>query len=200
MEQGRWLLSLKPRSSVIGALSWWLTQNLPCSQWDLMITDTDRYTHLPDLLPFCTLTHNTHTELYSCPVSCTCAGSFSSFLFVHISCSVVQCTQSTPFLPTSQQYLESVRPLLDSGEYNQMEVLANDFKDTKAAQLQRYLILKSWWATNYVSTSDPRFGGNLNSIKYAITMHYLICRLVTGGRSTSTSGAGVLSWSTVTSI
>lgn len=49
------------------------------------------------------------------------------------------------------QYLESVRPLLDSEEYNQMEILANDFKDSKAAQLQRYLILKSWWATNYVS-------------------------------------------------
>lgn len=50
------------------------------------------------------------------------------------------------------QYLESVRPLLDSEQYNQMEVLANDFKDSKAAQLQRYLMLKSWWATNYVSS------------------------------------------------
>lgn len=49
------------------------------------------------------------------------------------------------------QYLESVRPLLDSKHYNQMEILANDFKDSIATQLQRYLILKSWWATNYVS-------------------------------------------------
>lgn len=49
------------------------------------------------------------------------------------------------------QYLESVRPLLDNEEYDQMEILANEFKDSKAAQLQRYLILKSWWATNYVS-------------------------------------------------
>lgn len=55
-----------------------------------------------------------------------------------------------------------------------MEVLANDFKDSKAAQLQRYLILKSWWATNYVSTSDPRFGCNLNSIKYATITYYLL--------------------------
>ncbi|KAF0041218.1 hypothetical protein F2P81_007116 [Scophthalmus maximus] len=48
-------------------------------------------------------------------------------------------------------YLDSVRPLLDSDQYDQMEILANDFKDSKAAQLQRYLMLKSWWATNYVS-------------------------------------------------
>ncbi|XP_044048835.1 carnitine O-palmitoyltransferase 1, muscle isoform isoform X3 [Siniperca chuatsi] len=64
---------------------------------------------------------------------------------------------SLPRLPvpsvddTIHRYLESVLPLLDSEQYNQMEILANDFKDSKAAQLQRYLILKSWWATNYVS-------------------------------------------------
>ncbi|XP_034032565.1 carnitine O-palmitoyltransferase 1, muscle isoform [Thalassophryne amazonica] len=48
-------------------------------------------------------------------------------------------------------YLESVHPLLDDKKYKQMEILANEFKDSSAAQLQRYLILKSWWATNYVS-------------------------------------------------
>ncbi|XP_075945980.1 carnitine O-palmitoyltransferase 1, muscle isoform [Anarhichas minor] len=64
---------------------------------------------------------------------------------------------SLPRLPvpsvddTIYRYLESVRPLLNSEQYNQMEMLANDFKDSKAAQLQRYLILKSWWGTNYVS-------------------------------------------------
>uniref|UniRef100_A0A8D3E1I7 Carnitine O-palmitoyltransferase 1, muscle isoform n=1 Tax=Scophthalmus maximus TaxID=52904 RepID=A0A8D3E1I7_SCOMX len=64
---------------------------------------------------------------------------------------------SLPRLPvpslddTIQRYLDSVRPLLDSDQYDQMEILANDFKDSKAAQLQRYLMLKSWWATNYVS-------------------------------------------------
>ncbi|XP_056273795.1 carnitine O-palmitoyltransferase 1, muscle isoform isoform X2 [Pseudoliparis swirei] len=62
---------------------------------------------------------------------------------------------SLPRLPvpsvddTIQRYLESVRPLLNSDQYNQMEMLANDFKDSKAARLQRYLILKSWWGTNY---------------------------------------------------
>ncbi|XP_019712682.1 carnitine O-palmitoyltransferase 1, muscle isoform [Hippocampus comes] len=64
---------------------------------------------------------------------------------------------SLPRLPvprvedTIRRYLESVRPLLDDEEYKQMEFLANDFKDSEAAQLQRYLKVKSWWATNYVS-------------------------------------------------
>jgi hypothetical protein len=50
------------------------------------------------------------------------------------------------------QYLESVHALLDDKRYKQMETLANDFRNTSAPQLQRYLLLKSWWATNYVST------------------------------------------------
>ncbi|XP_029490280.1 carnitine O-palmitoyltransferase 1, liver isoform-like isoform X4 [Oncorhynchus nerka] len=52
---------------------------------------------------------------------------------------------------TITRYLESVRPLLDDEQYNQMEVVANDFKKDQAPKLQKYLILKSWWATNYVS-------------------------------------------------
>lgn len=32
-----------------------------------------------------------------------------------------------------------------------MEQLANEFENTIGAKLQRYLILKSWWSTNYVS-------------------------------------------------
>ncbi|XP_067091606.1 carnitine O-palmitoyltransferase 1, muscle isoform [Osmerus mordax] len=64
---------------------------------------------------------------------------------------------SLPRLPvpsvddTISRYLESVRPLLDDGQYNQMEILANDFKKDQAPKLQKYLVLKSWWATNYVS-------------------------------------------------
>ncbi|CAL8358619.1 unnamed protein product [Lota lota] len=64
---------------------------------------------------------------------------------------------SLPRLPvpsvddTIDRYLESVRALLDDKRYKQMEMLANDFRNTSAPQLQRYLLLKSWWATNYVS-------------------------------------------------
>lgn len=32
-----------------------------------------------------------------------------------------------------------------------MENLAKDFESTLASKLQRYLLLKSWWSTNYVS-------------------------------------------------
>lgn len=49
------------------------------------------------------------------------------------------------------QYLDSVRPLLDDEEYYRMETLAKEFQDKTAPRLQKYLILKSWWATNYVS-------------------------------------------------
>lgn len=54
------------------------------------------------------------------------------------------------------QYLESVRPLLDDKEYHHKEALAKDFQNKMAPRLQKYLILKSWWATNYVSPPSPR--------------------------------------------
>ncbi|XP_032201635.1 carnitine O-palmitoyltransferase 1, muscle isoform [Mustela erminea] len=57
-----------------------------------------------------------------------------------------------PSVPaTIQRYLESVRPLLDDAEYYRMETLAKDFQEKTAPRLQKYLVLKSWWATNYVS-------------------------------------------------
>uniref|UniRef100_A0A0K8TTA0 carnitine O-palmitoyltransferase n=1 Tax=Tabanus bromius TaxID=304241 RepID=A0A0K8TTA0_TABBR len=64
---------------------------------------------------------------------------------------------SLPRLPlpsvhdTMQRYLRSVRPLLDDDNYNRMEKLAKEFESTIGKKLQRYLILKSWWSTNYVS-------------------------------------------------
>ncbi|KAK2575847.1 hypothetical protein KPH14_007221 [Odynerus spinipes] len=64
---------------------------------------------------------------------------------------------SLPRLPlpsvedTMKRYLRSVRPLLDDENYARMERLANEFQNGIGVKLQRYLILKSWWATNYVS-------------------------------------------------
>ncbi|XP_053986791.1 carnitine O-palmitoyltransferase 1, liver isoform isoform X1 [Hylaeus volcanicus] len=64
---------------------------------------------------------------------------------------------SLPRLPlpsvedTMKRYLRSVRPLLDDANYARMETLANEFQNGIGVKLQRYLILKSWWATNYVS-------------------------------------------------
>lgn len=44
-----------------------------------------------------------------------------------------------------------MRPLLDDEKYQRMEVLAKEFQDKTAPRLQKYLVFKSWWATNYVS-------------------------------------------------
>ncbi|NXV36685.1 CPT1B palmitoyltransferase, partial [Rissa tridactyla] len=56
-----------------------------------------------------------------------------------------------PVEATITRYLESVRPLMDDEKYGKMEALAKEFKEKTAPRLQKYLILKSWWTTNYVS-------------------------------------------------
>ncbi|XP_039309846.1 carnitine O-palmitoyltransferase 1, muscle isoform isoform X2 [Solenopsis invicta] len=57
-----------------------------------------------------------------------------------------------PTVPeTMTRYLKSVRPLLDDENYARMEKLANEFQNGIGVKLQRYLVLKSWWTTNYVS-------------------------------------------------
>lgn len=64
---------------------------------------------------------------------------------------------SLPRLPlpdvheTLQRYLDSVHPLLDEENYKRMQKLARDFESTIGPKLQRYLMLKSWWSSNYVS-------------------------------------------------
>ena len=49
------------------------------------------------------------------------------------------------------QYLRSVRPLMDDDKYKRMQKLVEEFRSSIGKKLQRYLVLKSWWATNYVS-------------------------------------------------
>uniref|UniRef100_H2YB08 Uncharacterized protein n=1 Tax=Ciona savignyi TaxID=51511 RepID=H2YB08_CIOSA len=56
-----------------------------------------------------------------------------------------------PLKSTIERYLTSVRPLLDDKDYDAMKSLSEEFLSTIASKLQRYLVLKSWWATNYVS-------------------------------------------------
>ncbi|XP_077976596.1 carnitine O-palmitoyltransferase 1, muscle isoform-like isoform X1 [Styela clava] len=64
---------------------------------------------------------------------------------------------SLPRLPvpsvknTVQRYLRSVRPLLADPEYDSIVSLSQEFEATLGSKLQRYLILKSWWSTNYVT-------------------------------------------------
>ncbi|CAB3383318.1 Hypothetical predicted protein [Cloeon dipterum] len=64
---------------------------------------------------------------------------------------------SLPRLPlpsvkdTMDRYLLSVRPLLDDKQFERMEGLAEEFQRGISKKLQRYLVLKSWWSSNYVS-------------------------------------------------
>lgn len=52
---------------------------------------------------------------------------------------------------TMERYLRSVRPLLDDEAYEKICEEAKEFENGIGKKLQRYLILKSWWSTNYVS-------------------------------------------------
>lgn len=64
---------------------------------------------------------------------------------------------SLPRLPvpsindTISRYLRSVRPLLDDKSYKDVIRQAEEFQNGIGNKLQRYLKLKSWWSTNYVS-------------------------------------------------
>ncbi|ELU00493.1 hypothetical protein CAPTEDRAFT_167071 [Capitella teleta] len=52
---------------------------------------------------------------------------------------------------TMKRYLLSVRPLYDDEEYSKVEKMAHEFEHDVGKRLQKYLLLKSWWSTNYVS-------------------------------------------------
>jgi len=40
---------------------------------------------------------------------------------------------------------------MDDENYKRMERLVKEFETKVGPRLQKYLVLKSWWATNYVS-------------------------------------------------
>jgi carnitine O-palmitoyltransferase 1 len=64
---------------------------------------------------------------------------------------------SLPYLPvpalkeTMQRYLRTVKPLLDDDAYRRVEREALDFQSGVGKRLQRYLTLKSFISSNYVS-------------------------------------------------
>ncbi|XP_037036694.1 carnitine O-palmitoyltransferase 1, liver isoform-like [Bradysia coprophila] len=64
---------------------------------------------------------------------------------------------SLPTLPlpslndTVRRYLRSIRPLIHDADYQRITKEAQDFQTGIGKKLQRYLLLKRLWATNYVS-------------------------------------------------
>ncbi|KAK9881409.1 hypothetical protein WA026_016299 [Henosepilachna vigintioctopunctata] len=106
---------------------------------------------------------------------------------------------SLPRLPlpavhdTMQRYLRSVRPLLDDENYEKTKKLAAEFENGIAKKLQRYLVLKSWWSSNYVSDWWEEYvylrGRSplmINSNFYAIDALYLNPTKVQAARAAST--------------
>ncbi|XP_072021123.1 carnitine O-palmitoyltransferase 1, liver isoform-like [Amphiura filiformis] len=67
------------------------------------------------------------------------------------------CQLSLPRLPvpsvdsTLNKFLESVEPLFTSEENERLKKEAEEFRKTIAPKLQSLLVLKSWWATNYIT-------------------------------------------------
>lgn len=65
--------------------------------------------------------------------------------------------RSLPRLPlpsideTLARYFNTVRPLLNDFEFKRVQKMATEFQQTIASKLQRYLVLKSWWSSNYVT-------------------------------------------------
>ena len=73
--------------------------------------------------------------------------------------SLYSCQRSLPRMPvptvneTLNKLLNSLSPLYDenSEEWKKLCQDAKDFEKNMAPVLQRILILKSWWSTNYVT-------------------------------------------------
>ncbi len=65
--------------------------------------------------------------------------------------------RSLPSLPvpplhrTVAALLASVRPVVEDAEYARLERLGREFLEGHGPKLQRYLVLKSYWAPNYVT-------------------------------------------------
>ncbi|KAF0711778.1 Aste57867_5036 [Aphanomyces stellatus] len=56
-----------------------------------------------------------------------------------------------PLKDTLTRYLKSIHPLVSDDEYKRIEGLVSDFEANVGPNLQRYLVLKSWYADNYIS-------------------------------------------------
>ena len=58
---------------------------------------------------------------------------------------------------------------MDDEKYKRMQKLVEDFQNGIGPRLQRYLVAKSWWATNYVSGIPAKY----YLLKQYIYMHSL---------------------------
>ncbi|XP_070535629.1 carnitine O-palmitoyltransferase 1, liver isoform-like isoform X2 [Ptychodera flava] len=81
--------------------------------------------------------------------------------------------QSVPAVSdTVNKLLESVEPVLEPDKVEQMKLQAKEFEKTLAPKLQRILVLKSWWANNYVTNWWEKYIYLINRSPIAINSNY----------------------------
>ncbi|XP_071788190.1 carnitine O-palmitoyltransferase 1, liver isoform-like [Asterias amurensis] len=73
---------------------------------------------------------------------------------------------------TISQFLASMKPLLDTEEYNQLQKQAKNFKRTVGPKLQRLLHLKAWWASNYITDWWEKYIYLMNRAPIAVNCNY----------------------------
>lgn len=76
---------------------------------------------------------------------------------------------------TISRYLRSIRPLVTENEYQTIAHQAAEFENKIGNKLQRYLVLKSWWAPNYVSDFWEEYVYLRNRSSIMINSNYYIC-------------------------
>lgn len=98
---------------------------------------------------------------------------------------------------TCRRYLESVRPLLDDEQYQEISHLVQAFQNGPGKKMQRYLILKSWWANNYVTDWWESYVYLHGRSSLMINSNYYACDLIESHQLTTSqvARAGMISHS-----
>lgn len=90
--------------------------------------------------------------------------------------------KSLPFLPVPQlnetvdKFITSISPLYDpdSEDFKKIEMQAQDFKKGLGPKLQRILVLKSWWAQNWVTDWWEKYVYLMGRTPIAINSNYYV--------------------------
>ncbi|GAB6019338.1 hypothetical protein CHUAL_000930 [Chamberlinius hualienensis] len=94
--------------------------------------------------------------------------------------SLYSCQRSLPRLPvpslkdTMERLIESLRPLCTPEELKETQDMANEFVNGIGPKIQKILILKSWWAPNYVSDWWEKYVYLMSRSPIAINSNYYV--------------------------
>lgn len=94
--------------------------------------------------------------------------------------SLYSCQRSLPRLPvpplkeTVDKLMESLEPVCTKEELKELESLAKEFLNGIGPKAQKILILKSWWAPNYVSDWWEKYVYLMSRLPIAINSNYYV--------------------------